>query len=185
MGVMTLFVNGRQVAQGSHSSANNTIDSNDGVDNLLIGAFSTNAAGSSDIRNRFDGLIDDLGLWGGRNAEIIPGPLQIAAIHAMGRFEDLTLDDPQLDDFLAAFEAGPGNSATVGGHTWVYAAGLSPGGDLGAIGSGPLPFVVLDDFGNGMMLVPEPSTLVLAALGLLRLASAGAIIPGTLTACSL
>ncbi len=176
-GVMQLFVNGQQVAQGSHNNANNTIDVNDTVDNLLLGVYSGNAAGSSGIRNRFDGLMDDLGLWGGTNSEYIPGPVEIAAIHAMGRFEGLTLDDPQLDEFLVAFNAGEGNSAMVGDGTWMYSANLSAGSDLGAFGGdgGPGSFVVLDDAGNGMILaaVPEPSTLALAALALMGLAMAG------------
>ncbi|MFW6163368.1 MAG: LamG domain-containing protein [Planctomycetota bacterium] len=168
-GVMTLFVNGQQVAQGSHNSADNTLDTNDGVNNLLLGAFAINAAGNSGIRNRFDGLIDDLGVWGGTDWPAVPGPAEIAALHGLGKFAGVSLDDPAIDDFLAAFYAGPGSSATVGLTRWDYAAGL-PGG-LGATGGsleGLDAFVVLDGHGAGMAftgIIPEPATLALLALG--------------------
>ena len=174
-GVMTLYVNGMQVAQKSHSNANNTIDTSDVADALLIGVHAPNADGSGTRRNRFDGLLDDLGLWGGTDSPLMPGPVEIAAIHALGKFAGVGLDDPDIDVLLAAFDAGPGSLVSVGGIDWLYRSGLSAGGDLGATGGTVADysaFVILDGQGNGMQAyIPEPATvglLALGGLGLLR-----------------
>lgn len=172
-GTLALYVNGMLVAQKSHSSATNTIDTSDLVDNLLLGAFATNTAGSSGIRNRFDGLIDDLGIWGGTDSPTIPGPVEIAAIHGLGKFAGLALDDPAIDALLAAFYAGEGATAITGDILWSYSTGLP--GALGATG-GSIDnldaFIVLGGQGTGMLataIIPEPTTLALLAVGGLAL----------------
>ena len=158
-GTLTLYVNGMQEAQTTHSDAVNSIDSSSAVNNLVAGLFAQDAAGSTGLRNRFHGQIDDLGIWGGRAAPATPTPLEIAAIHGLGRFAGSALNDTDIDQVLAAFGAGPGNAASAGGHLWTYVPGLSGGSDLGAIGgsiAGEDAFIILDDLGNGMQLSGAP-----------------------------
>lgn len=123
---------------------------------LQIGNRGSNATDSA------DGIIDDVGLW-----DEALSTERIAAIHAMGKFEDLNLQDQAIDDLLAAFNSQ--GSTNINGNNWSFATDLT--GDVGATGgtSGTDAYVILDTNGNGMM-VPEPATmglLVIGSLGIL------------------
>ncbi len=151
-----LFVDGQLVKSASTSQTN--IDSATGDNGLGIGQFVLNNT------NTFDGLIDDLGAW-----DAAKSLKELAAVHAMGRFEALALDDSGINDLITAFDAGSGNSTVINGNIWEHTAGLT--GGLGATGgtADTDAWVILDDSGNGMQIIPEPSTLALAAVGLLGL----------------
>lgn len=110
----------------------------------------------------WDGVIDDLGLWSRElSAE------EIALINGLGRFAGVALNDSAIDDVLAAFHAGTGNSADAGGYTWEYASGLGTDtiGQTGGSVVGGDAYIALDDSGNGVRLIPEPASLGLLWLG--------------------
>ncbi len=117
---------------------------------------------NSSANDPFTGLIDDFGYW-----DDVVSDQMIALIHGLGRFSGVDLGDSAIDDVLAAWQAGAGNSATAGGEMWVYADGLT--GVTGAIGGsviGGNAFIVLDgNTGAGVALIPEPASLALLVLG--------------------
>jgi len=151
-----LYVNGQAVAHSGSSRALNT----SGANNVKLGT--TFNAGA----NFFDGTIDDAAIWN----RLVTGK-EIAAIHGLGRIEGLSLDNAFVDTLIAQFDA-MGSATAPGGNAWQYAAGLTGGGDQGAINNtgGIGSYIVLDASGNGMQIVPEPSTVLLATLCMFGLA---------------
>jgi len=149
-----LWVDGILQSHGASATAINTGSGN----TVRIGAEYN---GSSPF---FDGQIDDAAVW-----SKLATNEEMALVHALGRYSGVALDDSSIDSVLAAF--GATSSATAGGDLWAYktAAELGAGSTIGTSGgtAGVDAYVVLDGFGNGMQIVPEPSSLVFAALGLL------------------
>lgn len=136
------------------------------VDSGVLASLNGSNSSALQIGNRGDSLsnsssgstgstLDDVGIWD----QSLSGQ-RIAAIHAMGLFEDLNLQHGGVDDLLTAF--GNETLATINGNPWSYTSGLTgpmgaTGGSAGEIGA----FVVLDGSGNGMTLVPEPGSVLL------------------------
>ena len=156
-GAYRLYVNG--LLQGSANGALRDFDTGliTNPDATVIGAFdnNTNAPG-----NAFNGTLDDLAQW----TRAVTHP-EVAAIHAMGRFESLDVSDGQIEDLLVAFANQ--SSTDINGNLWQYTANL--GGPLGTTGgtADVNAFVVLDGNGNGIQIVPEPASLALLGLGAL------------------
>jgi hypothetical protein len=137
-----LYIDGKLDKSVSGYNANNRPS-----DATLIGAEGY-GGGRWDIA----GTIDDMGVY---NAAL--SAKQIAATHAMGKFEALGLTDPGIASLLAAFDAGAGNSTTINGNTWTYTGGLT--GGLGTTGgtAGIDAWVNLDSAGNGMQFSSTPT----------------------------
>jgi hypothetical protein len=112
-----------------------------------------------------DGMIDDMGFWSDSLE-----PEQIALTHGLGKFALVDLDDQAIDDGLTVFDNTSG-TFTAGGQTWQYATGLGGGSDpVGTTGgsvAGNDAYIVLDDSGNGVQLIPEPSAAILLLAGLI------------------
>ncbi len=111
-----------------------------------------------------DGSLDDIGTW----ARAVTGK-EVAAIHAMGRFEALSLDSPSTESLITAFDTT--GSTLINGNQWQYTTGLT--GVQGTTGgtANSNAFVILDGSGNGMQIVPEPSiaVMLLGGAGMLAL----------------
>lgn len=158
-GAYNLYLNGMFEATvmdglGNFDSIGNNVPAS------TVGAFdnSTNAPAGG-----FNGSIDDIGTW-----QRAIAAQEVAAIHAMGRFEGLNLSNTGTDDLITAFNGL--SSTTINGREWTYIA--SKGGALGEIGgsiAGGDAYVILDGSGNAIGLIPEPSTILLTALGTLAL----------------
>ncbi len=163
---MKLYVDGSLVNETTHSIMNwpTTGDLNL---SLALGAVYPYGGGwSGHAGNALDGKLDDVAIFDStETAE------QIALIHGLGRYSHVDLDDSSLDDVLTVFTSA-GGSAMAGNLTWSYATGLP--GVLGASGihQGEF-FITLDDSGNGVTGVPEPSTLIMLLLGTAGLFASG------------
>jgi hypothetical protein len=93
-----------------------------------------------------DGTLDDIGIWD----ETISAQ-KIAAIYALGKFEDINLQSPDIDQFLTAFANH--SKAVINCNVWQYTSGLTGvSGTTGGNVESCNAFVVLDDSGNGMKL---------------------------------
>lgn len=105
------------------------------------------------------GLADDIGIY-----DSAEDAVRIAAVHGLGRYSHVDLNDSSIADVLGVYSDKTG-SAVSGGLVWEYATGL-PSTLVGATGSlGDRFYIVLDNQGNGVTGVPEPASLLLLALG--------------------
>lgn len=107
---------------------------------------------NDDANARWPGALDDAAMWN----EVVSAQ-QIALIHGLGRYAGVDAGSSAIGSVLAAFNAGPGNTATAGGHSWRYATASqlnNPPGTIGFTGgqAGMDTFIVLDAGGNGMIL---------------------------------
>jgi hypothetical protein len=143
-----------------------------GAENIYIGTKN-----GSD--NPWDGLIDDLGYW---DEPLTDGETRalftLGLPSSLGSSFGLNYDQADAEQlFLAHRNQG---KATVGGVPWIFVEDLNtiaPGGtiqgDLFGYGGGTYLLLDSSGIGTGMVMVPEPSTLLLGALGLLSLALFG------------
>jgi len=119
------------------------------------------------------GQIDDVGIY-----DSALTAQEVGLIHGLGLFSGVDQADTGIANVLAAFNAGPGNSATAGGDLWAYKTAAELGNPSTTIGfsggtAGVDAYVILDASGNGVQTIPEPSTLALSAIGLLGLLAWG------------
>jgi len=124
----------------------------------------------ADTNHRYlHGNIDDVGFWD----EAISDE-RVALLHGLGKFSGVDLGDAAIDNVLGVFNA-TGGTAAAGGETWSYATSLGSTtiGDTGGSVAGGDAWIVLDTSGNGVQLIPEPSTFALAAVGLLGVLACG------------
>ncbi len=122
------------------------------------------AASDGDIANEFDGMVDDYGFF---DDDITAE--HVALINGLAILAGANLSDG-IDDVLAVYNATTG-TATSGSGLWTYATGLT--GDVGDYGGtvvGNDAYIVLDDQGNGVAVIPEPATMVLMGLGVAAIA---------------
>lgn len=163
---ISLYVDG--IKDGSDGSTNDPKYTDD-PEYLTFGAIQLANLGDWDYFSNVK--LDDIGIW----ANEALSAKQIAAIHAMGRFEAIGLMDAGVDNLIAAFDAGAGNSTTINGHIWEYTDLSSLSTTVGATGgtAGVDAWVVLDSSGNGMQLIPEPGTIALLAAALAAMALYG------------
>lgn len=108
----------------------------------------------------FTGMMDEVGIWtDALSAE------RIALVHGFGRFDGVTLDeDDTFNLALSVFQTQSG-SVDTGLYEWQYASGLSGGLGFAGTDGGGNPFIVLDNSGNGLAVVPEPGSAGLLLLG--------------------
>jgi hypothetical protein len=137
----TLYVDG-QLSGSSATSVNHPV----------LNRFGIGALTRSNQTDSYGGLLDEVGLFDtGLTAP------EAALLNAFPRYDNVPLDDPDFATALSVFNAQTG-SVNTGAWTWSYATGLF--GTAGTTGlNGGNPFVVMDDFGNGLAAVPEPSSL--------------------------
>jgi len=118
-----------------------------------------------------DGFIDDFAALG----DTLTGP-EVLGLFNLAEHADLGYAFGDAEKLLSLHRDGAG-SVDVAGLTWSYATGLT--GNLGEVtGSGTDFELMLTDNGTGLTtaggpVIPEPSTLVIWALGLLGLALYG------------
>ncbi|MDY0170755.1 MAG: LamG domain-containing protein, partial [Thermoguttaceae bacterium] len=116
---LTFYVDGRQVHTASVTPPP-VITAADPT--LLLGYSTTHSP------RGFDGLMDDMGVWGQALA-----PAHIATLHSVVHHKALNYDLGQAQQLFELHGAGAG-SATIGGRTWNYATGLSTNpADLGKV----------------------------------------------------
>jgi hypothetical protein len=140
----TLYVDG-QIAGSSTANVNHPV----------LNRFGVGALTRSSQTDSFNGMLDEVGLFD----TALSAP-EAALLNAFPRYDNVPLDDPDYAAALSVFNAQTG-SVTTGTWTWSYATGLF--GSAGATGfAGGNPFIVMDDFGNGLVAVPEPSALSFA-----------------------
>ena len=147
----TVYIDGQMVSLSSSTTALNTTASP-----LVIGGSNHN----SDTTRNFHGLIDDVGIWSSALAAT-----DAALVHGLGR-----IGNNDLSSLAAAATLWGGlvnDTATINGVTWQKVDGLT--GTTGAWSqlngpNGEGSFVVLNDSGSGLRVIPEPSSLILAFL---------------------
>ncbi len=162
-GTTVFYLNGIQV--DTDTNVNVSSFDTSGTAALLIGAETTSLNGTTS-RRFFNGAMDDVGIW-----SAIKTGKEVAAVHGLGYFQGINLGSSLLDSFISAFDAT--GSTTINGVQWQHVTGLTPiQGTVGGTLAGNDAFVVLDNSGNGMQIViPEPASLTLLALGGLALLS--------------
>ncbi len=147
----TLYVDG-QLSGSSATSVNHPV----------LNRFGIGALTRSNQTDSYGGLLDEVGLFDtGLTAP------EAALLNAFPRYDNVPLDDSDFATALSVFNTQTG-SVTTGAWTWSYATGLL--GTAGTTGlNGSNPFVVMDDFGNGLAAaaVPEPSAVSFACVAML------------------
>ncbi|MEM7147678.1 MAG: LamG domain-containing protein [Verrucomicrobiota bacterium] len=148
----TLYLDGIEV--GTNTTSVNPVTTRFG-----IGGNVRNDPATEDF---FNGRIDDAGLWDNS----LDG-IDVALLHGLGRFSGVNLADSSIDAVRTVFENQIG-SATAGSDEWFYATNLGSTtvGEIGGSIAGGNAFIVLDNLGNGVMIVPEPSRTMLVLIGL-------------------
>ncbi|MGB6220540.1 lamin tail domain-containing protein [Haloferula sp.] len=142
-GALRLFLDGVQVDTRGIGGG---LDTYTMTNNGLIGAERTS-------ERLWDGAIDDAGLW---NEEL--SAREVAAIHGLGKFQGLDLNDPAIDTIVGFSTLG--QTVTVNFVTWEYVSGLagSTGATGGSIGDDDA-FIVLDSgTGRGVQISSDSAS---------------------------
>lgn len=169
---MTLYVDGNRAASGVHAITD--WEGTDWNTSLALGTYypySAGWAGRTDFC--LDGKLDDAAIWN----EALDAA-HARSLYTVPRNLGLAYDVADMIGLWGIHSLGPGGSGTVDGTFWQFtndlpdiAPGTRPsGGD--AYVNGTFLYIALGN-GTGLVHLPEPSTLVLAALGLLGLGFLG------------
>lgn len=134
---------------------------NASVNTISIGGFIRNNATTP--TDAFSGHADDAGLF---NTGLVAA--DIALINGLGLTGGIGLD--QFDEAQALNAMVTGSSAQIGSFMWQKTSGL-PGalGDFGGTASGGDAYIITDDMGNGIQVIPEPTGAALVIIGLVGL----------------
>ena len=147
----TVYIDGKVVTLASNTTALNTTAAP-----LVIGGSNH----TTDTLRNFHGLIDDVGIWSSALAAT-----DAALVHGLGR-----IGNNDLSSLAAAATLWGGlvnDTATINGVTWQKVDGLTgTTGDWSQVNgpNGNGSFVVLNNSGSGLRVIPEPNSLILALL---------------------
>lgn len=153
-----IFVNGKSINSGAISQTFNP-----SVNTLNIGGFLRNNATTP--TDPYRGEADEAGLF---DTALLPG--DIVLINGLGLTGGIGLD--QLDEAQALNAMPPGATGQIGNATWRRVTDLAgTTGDFGGSVAGGDAFIVTNDAGNGLRVVPEPACGSLLFVGALALTS--------------
>jgi hypothetical protein len=154
-----IYVNGKLINSAAISQTFNP-----SVNTMNIGGFLRN--NGTTPTDPYRGEADEAGLF---DTALVAG--DIALINGLGLTGAIGLD--QLDEAQALNAMAPGTIGQIGNAAWQRVTGLSGStGDFGGTVDGGDAFIVTDDAGNGLRVVPEPGSgsllLFASALGFMR-----------------
>jgi hypothetical protein len=130
------------------------------VNHPVLNRFGVGALTRSNQTDSFSGLLDEIGLF-----DTDTSAREAALLNAFPRYDNVPLDDPDFAAGLAVFDTQSG-SVNTGTYTWTYATGLTGSAGTTGLADG-IPFVIMDNSGNGLSAVPEPSSVSLACAAML------------------
>jgi hypothetical protein len=146
-----LFVNGKLSASLSGGETFNS-----SVQTMSLGAFLRNNDPNT-LTDPFKGEADDVGLF---DTGLFAA--DAALINGLGWTGAIGLD--QLDEAQALNGMTIGSVGMIGGAQWQKVTGLAGGlGDFGGTVAGGNAFIVTDNLGDGIQVVPEPVSGALLA----------------------
>jgi hypothetical protein len=152
IGTAKTYLNGTVTNAGTGSTAINT--TNQAFYYLGV---------SANLNIQFlDGLVDDAAVW---NEALTAG--EIKGLYDVGMSVDLSYTAGDFDLLKQRHDAATG-STTIDSLEWTYASGLSGPAGLTS-GAGGYTLVLDSGAGTGLTAIPEPSTALLAGLGLLAM----------------
>jgi len=162
--LVTIAFNGVQLFTWLNGEKSATVNSFGGASTIGQGVLGTSAIGGrGSSEDTFLGDIDDVSYF---DAFLSDG--EIRSLFTLGDDATLNYNAAQANELYRVHDQTI-PSVTIGGLVWTRATGLTGNaGDL--TGSGTNFTLVLDDvLDTGVQSVPEPSALILSALGLLGL----------------
>jgi hypothetical protein len=146
-----IYVNGKLANSGAISQTFNP-----SVNTLNIGGFLRN--NGTTPTDPYRGEADEAGLF---DTALLAS--DIALINGLGLTGGIGLD--QLDEAQALDAMVTGATGQIGGATWQRVSNLAgTTGDFGGSVAGGDAFIVTDDAGNGLRVVPEPASAALLLL---------------------
>jgi hypothetical protein len=158
-GSMNLYANGIKVGGGAI-----TTTALNGINTAAFEIGGTANAGTTRIAGNFDDYVI---------ADDFMSPEKIALINGLGQLAGVSMtNESDINNVLATYLSASG-SAVAGGNTWAYSSNVGGGNIVGtrggSVGTGDA-FIVLGSDGSGISIIPEPTTLAIAAFGLLGIA---------------
>ncbi len=158
---MAAYVDGVAVVTSRGPGINDATMSHDSVLSAWEYPMRIGAGVRETASNFFAGSLDDLGVWSNRLTAT-----EASACYNLAMDSVLNYGTEDADTLFDVFASGSGASGqTSDGETWVYATGLT--GVAGTVYDHSA--LVLDDFGGGVQLVPEPAAGIMLAAGLIGL----------------